>query len=84
MDETFKSYKRRFNNALQPIKVMLVHQQAAMTKSEWLMLVERTRNSVIEKPREYLSVDAPDQELLEQIVDQIFADFILHAPAPRS
>lgn len=83
MDEKFKSYKRRFNNSLQPIKVMLVHQHAVLPRSEWLTLVDRTRHAVIEKPNEYLNVDAPDRKLLEQVIGQIFEDFIHQAPTRR-
>jgi hypothetical protein len=82
MDELYKLYKRKFNHALEPIKVMLVRQQAMRSNKDWVAFVERTRISVIEHPDQYLGATLPDQAMVHKLVNVIFDDF-LNAVDPR-
>jgi hypothetical protein len=82
MDELSKLYKRKFNHALEPIKVMLVRQQAMRNKKDWVAFVERTRLSVIEHPYQYLGTTLPDQVIINDLVNLIFDEF-LTAIEPR-
>jgi hypothetical protein len=72
----FKYYKRRFRNSLQPLFVMLIDRKRKMDQLEWSDYVKRTMNSVLNNPREFLGADVPHPSLIEDIVDDIFSEFI--------
>ncbi|HEY3404437.1 MAG TPA: hypothetical protein VGK59_13705 [Ohtaekwangia sp.] len=78
--EEIASYKRRFNHQLEPIKVMLVKKKKEMMKQEWLEYTDRTRKSILKNPDQYLMWDTklPDAALLENVINRIFDDFIMH------
>jgi hypothetical protein len=84
MNDIVRSHKRKFNYALEPIKVMLVHQQNILKKKEWLSFVERTKLSVIHQPEQYIGQDLPERKMLTDIVTTIFEEFLRETDAfPR-
>jgi hypothetical protein len=76
MGVAFKYYKRKFRNALQPLFVMLIHRKVKMDHIEWRRYVQRTMTRVKENPQEFLGVDIPSPNLVSDIVDDIFFEFI--------
>lgn len=76
MNDIARSHKRKFNYALEPIKVMLMHQQGILKKQEWLRFVERTKLSVIHKPEQYIGQDLPESKVVADIVSTIFEEFL--------
>lgn len=76
MDPEQLYYRRKFNHALEPIKVMLVHKRKKLALSTWLGYVNLTRDRVLVCPHEYLGDQLPAAELLTRIVRDIFSDFV--------
>lgn len=76
MEDDIKTYKRKINSDLSPIKDMLAHKQSTVDKTEWLNFVEQTRISIINHPNQYLGPDLPDRKTLPVIITAIFEEFI--------
>lgn len=76
MNDIARSHKRKFNYALEPIKVMLMHQQSVLKKQEWLRFVERTKLSIIHQPEQYIGQDLPERKVVADIVSVIFEEFL--------
>ena len=69
-------YKRMFHKSLEPFKVMLAGKRNEMNEQEWLAFVERTKESVIRHPDEYLGQELPPTNTLRLIVQDIFDEVI--------
>lgn len=76
MDRETAYYRRKFNTALEPIKVMLVNKKRTQTLQTWLAFVNKTKSSVLERPAEYLGSNLPPKEMTDEIVDSLFSDFL--------
>lgn len=76
MDRETAYYRRKFNTALEPIKVMLVNKKRTQTLATWLAFVNRTKSSVLSRPTEYLGDNLPPKEKTDEIVDSLFSDFL--------
>lgn len=77
MDRETKHYKRIFKNALEPIIVMLRDRRSTMTILSWNKFVQQTRAHIIENPVEFIGDDLPNKNLLVEIVEIIFNEFLL-------
>ncbi|MCD9019092.1 hypothetical protein [Parachryseolinea silvisoli] len=73
-----KVYKRRFNSSLEPMKVMLVDLRHTLTPEAWMALVQRTRESVVRNPDQYIegSNDLPPGDGYQRIISLIFDEFL--------
>jgi hypothetical protein len=69
-------YRRKFNTALEPIKVMLVSKKRTLTLATWLAYVNKTKARVISSPNEYLGEKLPPAQLTSEIIDSLFSDFL--------
>ncbi|HMJ71548.1 MAG TPA: hypothetical protein VK508_21785 [Cyclobacteriaceae bacterium] len=76
MERETAYYRRKFNTALEPIKVMLVNKKRTLTLVTWLAYVQKTKARVISRPSEYLGEALPPEELTNEIVDSLFSDFL--------
>lgn len=76
MDRQTIHYRRRFNIALEPIKVMLVNKKRTLTLVRWLGFVHRTKQSVMTNPDQYLGDQLPPKDVMEPIVSSIFSEFL--------
>jgi hypothetical protein len=76
MDRETAYYRRKFNTALEPIKVMLVNKKRTLTLATWMAYVNKTKASVIDRPVEYLGDNLPAKEITDKIVDSLFSDFL--------
>jgi hypothetical protein len=76
MDRQRLYYRRRFNIALEPIKVMLVNKKRTLSLVRWLSFVNSTKHSVLSHPDQYLGDELPEREVLEPIVGTIFSEFL--------
>jgi hypothetical protein len=76
MDRETAFYRRKFNTALEPIKVMLVNKKRTQTLATWMAYVNKTRASVLQRPEEYLGDNLPERELTHQIIDSLFSEFL--------
>jgi hypothetical protein len=76
MDRQTIYYRRRFNIALEPIKVMLVNKKRTLTLVKWLGFVNRTKSSVLTYPDQYLGEELPSKDVMEPIVSTIFSEFL--------
>ncbi|HEY5747155.1 MAG TPA: hypothetical protein VIU12_13820 [Chryseolinea sp.] len=80
MDQELKTVKRKLNNALEPVKVMMMHQKRKMVREDWLSFVERTKTSVVNHPHEYISNELGSAIDLAPLVMKIFDDFLSENP----
>ena len=76
MDRETAYYRRKFNTALEPIKVMLVNKKRTLTLATWLTFVNKTKSSILTRPNEYLGENLPPAEKTNEIVDSLFTDFL--------
>jgi hypothetical protein len=76
MDRETLYYRRRFNNALEPLKVMLVDKKRKVTLVTWISLVNQVRDRVLVSPPQYLGHQLPPPEQLSRIVNDIFREFV--------
>ena len=76
MGVLFKRYKMKFRHALKPLLAMLVARQKALDRDEWINLVNRTRNAVKKNPLEFLGPEMPDMPLVNDVLDDIFHEFM--------
>jgi hypothetical protein len=76
MDRETAYYRRKFNTALEPLKVMLVNKKRTLTLQSWMAYVNKTKTSVLSSPAEYLGNQLPPKEMTDQIVDSLFSDFL--------
>lgn len=76
MGALFKRYKMRFRYALKPLFAMLVARQRMLSQEEWIALVRNTSNAVRKNPPEFLGPDLPDMELLRDVLDDLFHEFM--------
>ena len=70
------SFKRKFNNQLEPIKVMLVHLKEGMSSEEWINVVVNTKQSILNHPDQYLGSGLPNKVVIEFVIQKIFEDFL--------
>lgn len=68
MDRETLYYRRKFNNALEPIKVMLVDKRRRLTLATWISFVNQTRDRVLVSPQEYLGDQLPPTGLMTTII----------------
>ena len=71
-----ESYEAQFNKWLDPFMVMLAARKNSLPLYDWLILVERTKNSIIQNPSQYLGHELPASEVIENSVSAIFSDFL--------
>jgi len=76
MDPETLYYRRKFNNALEPIKVMLVDKKRKLTLASWISVVNQTRDRVLTSPHQYLGDQLPPENLMSSIIHKIFRDFV--------
>jgi hypothetical protein len=76
VDRETAYYRRKFNTALEPIKVMLVSKKRTLTLATWLAFVNKTKSRVLSSPTEYLGEKLPEKDLTNEIVDSLFSDFL--------
>ena len=80
MDQELKTVRRKLNNALEPVKVMMMHQKRKMEREDWLLFVERTKTSIVKHPHEYISNELGSAIDLAPLVMKIFDDFLSENP----
>ncbi|HEY9007337.1 hypothetical protein [Ohtaekwangia sp.] len=73
-----KVIKRIINNQLEPIKVTLMNRKPGMQPDEWASLVDRTKQSILRSPEQYLERVNPEPEILQTILDKIFNELLTH------
>jgi hypothetical protein len=81
MGTEFKHYKRKFRNSLEPLFVMLQDKKRRMEKEEWLSFVNKTMHSVLNNPVEFLGTELPEEEMVKDLVQELFVQFVANKPA---
>jgi hypothetical protein len=76
MEPQVRAVKRKFNHALEPIKVMLVNRKPQFAAQEWIRFVHHTKERVLIHPSEYLGDPLPEQAMIDHVVEMIFAEFL--------
>jgi hypothetical protein len=77
MEDFQRSYKESFAIILEPVKAMLVNLESTLPREEWLQFIDKTRQSIINKPEQYLGWDIPDHVSLTIIITEIFSEFVV-------
>jgi hypothetical protein len=68
--------RRKFSLALKPIKILLVMKKNSLSRDDWFLFVQKTKERVLENPAEYLGTDLPDEEMIKDAIEFIFYDFL--------
>jgi hypothetical protein len=76
MEPQVRAVKRKFNHALEPIKVMLVNRRPLLPAQEWVRFVHHTKERVLIHPYEYLGDVLPEQAMIDLVVEMIFSEFL--------
>jgi hypothetical protein len=76
MSLRFKKYKATFRYYLKPVFAMLAARRKELQGPEWVAMVQQVRLSVVRNPSEFLGQDLPEQNLLNDILEEIFHDFM--------
>jgi hypothetical protein len=76
-DKEYKVYKRRFNQSLEPIKIMLIDLRHSLAPDAWSAFVQRTKESILRHPDQYIEgSDLPAGDLFYRIISLIFDEFL--------
>ena len=70
------SYRRKFNRQLEPVKVMLVNRKHDLEYDRWLMLVHKTRSSIVNHPDQYIIMDELPVSVAQSLVARIFDESV--------
>jgi hypothetical protein len=80
-------YKSQFNRKLSPIKLVLMKKKEQLTFEDWLGFVERTKESILNNPSEYLGAELPSADVIKITMEIIFKEFtsraLMHFSAPK-
>lgn len=76
MDSSIKTYKKRFDRDLKHIKIILSQKRREIAVSDWLGLVQETKESILKHPEEYFCSDVPSTSIYFEVIDQVFAGFL--------
>ena len=76
MEPSVRTYKRRFDRELKHIKLILTRERLRLPVDEWLTLVEDTRQSILDRPEDYLGTELPPPAILATAIEQVFAGFL--------
>jgi hypothetical protein len=76
MSLRFKKYKATFRYFLRPVFAMLAAKRKSLQAAEWVALVQQVRVGVERNASEFLGHDLPEKNLLCDILDEIFQDFM--------
>ena len=68
--------KQKFDRQLDDLKEMLEHKRPHLPEGEWQDFVQLTRRSILEHPDQYLDGDLPTAEILLQVINGVFDDFL--------
>jgi len=76
MDPETRSFKRKFNTALEPFKVMLMGKRSLQSKNDWIKSVHRIKESALNKPEQYLGQTLPAPSTTNELIHLIFDEFL--------
>ena len=54
---------------------MLANRRKTMGVTEWQQFLQRTRDSILANPSEFLGAELPERGLMRDVLDEIFLEF---------
>ncbi|MEO8474931.1 MAG: hypothetical protein ABI477_22200 [Chryseolinea sp.] len=75
-DQGLTTLRRKLNNQLESIKVMLIHKRTDLSPGEWENFVVRTRDCILAEPEQYLNKALPAEDVWRSIVTTLFDEFL--------
>jgi hypothetical protein len=72
----FKKFKTKFRYSLRPVFAMLVARRKELARKDWIGLVQKARENIQGNPIEYLGKELPEAGLLQDVLDEIFQEFL--------
>lgn len=75
-DQSLAAVRRKLNNQLESIKVMLVHKRNYLPSKDWESFVVLTRECILAQPDQYLDKDLPALDILRTVVTTLFDEFM--------
>ncbi|HEU5147825.1 MAG TPA: hypothetical protein VFT90_13960 [Chryseosolibacter sp.] len=76
MGPSIRRYKRRFDRDLRHIKLILTSERITLPVDEWLELVEQTKQSILNTPKEYFGQELPPKSILVAAIELVFTGFL--------
>jgi hypothetical protein len=55
---------------------MITGKRKAMNHAEWTSYIQRIKTDVLSNPVEFLGTDLPDHKLTEDIIDDVFLEYL--------
>ncbi|HEX8040497.1 MAG TPA: hypothetical protein VF490_15165 [Chryseosolibacter sp.] len=71
-----KRYKREFDRDLRHIKLILAQERHKLPVSEWLHLVQETKECILRHPREFFCHELPPEPLVSTVLEKVFDRFL--------
>lgn len=76
MKNDAQRYKRQFIRTLDPFFDMLLSKRMYVDSVIWISMIHRLESSVILNADQYLGNDLPPRDIMNEIVKEIFENFI--------
>lgn len=76
LDAIAKKYKRAFDRDLRHIKLILAQERHKLPVSEWLRLVQETKECILRQPDEFFCRDLPAEPVLSAALEKVFDRFL--------
>jgi hypothetical protein len=69
-------FKRRFDTALRHVKLILMFYRGAIPNDDWTNLLNQTKQSIIQNPRDFFGDNIPPAEITTEAINQVFDGFM--------
>lgn len=69
-------HKHSFRVALGPMIDLFEYKKTLLDPDQWLKFINATKSRIILNPEQFLGKSLPSELLIQQIVEEIFADYL--------
>ena len=76
MRATVNTYKRQYDRDLKHVKLILMQERRRLAVREWLDLVQRTKDCILDDPTGFFGDTLPGETLFRKAIDKVFEGFL--------
>jgi hypothetical protein len=69
-------FKSVFRIALRPMMDLFDHKKKTLNPDQWVKFINTTKSRIISNPDQFLGKDLPSAQLILEITEEIFADYL--------
>lgn len=70
-----------FRSTLQPFIDLMDYKKSKLSEEGWLRFVESIKESIIRNPEQFLGKELPRKEVIKDLVQEIFDEYLLEREA---